>query len=171
MPFGLADGLGIVFGSEPFDATETASPIEEIEPVVRHVMSPDRIGGHPAPDLSRIRPKWLTKSYDRRYLSDLSTVLAATVSRGRHPLDIGIADAIVVADPVHPAAPALDRSAVADVNLPARRIGLPRIVDRALHRALLLVHATFLPLADEADVEEDGITQGRELRIGAHADC
>jgi len=30
MPFSLADGLGVVFGSEAFDATETATPIEEI---------------------------------------------------------------------------------------------------------------------------------------------
>ena len=107
----------------------------------------------------------VNESFQTRISAFLSNALADGARR-RGALDGGIADAIIVADPVDPTAAALDRAAVAEVDLPGRRLVLPGISDRPLHRVLLALDAAFLPLADEADVQKDGIAQRRQLRLG-----
>ena len=90
----------------------------------------------------------------------LSTVLAA----GRRILELGATDAAVVTDPVDPARPAKRCAAIAELDLPVRRLGFFAVGEGLLHRLLLLLNALFLPLADKADVEEDGVAKRRDFR-------
>ena len=79
---------------------------------------------------------------------------------GRDRAERGVTDAIVEADPIDPDALAAG-VAVAQLNPPRRRLGLSHIVERALHRLGLRLHARLLPLAVDPDVERHRIAKRR----------
>ena len=109
----------------------------------------------------RIGPKWLTNSCARRHPTDLSTVLTAAA---RAP-DLGATDAGVVTDPIDAPRSPERGPTIAELNRPARRLGLLAVGESLLHRLLLLLDALFLPLTDEADIEEHRIANRRKFCI------
>src|SRR6185295_4494654 len=81
----------------------------------------------------------------------------------------GVANAIVETDPVDPQALTAG-VAIAHLHAPQGQRSLLHIFERALHRLGLGFDAALLPLAIDADVQLDRVTQ-RRTRMGSPAKC
>ena len=96
--------------------------------------------------------------------NDPGPELARFPRRRRRRNQALVANTVVEPDPVDPL-PAAPCVAIAQLHPPDRRILLADIFERRLPSVVLAIHATSVPVTDEADVEKHRVVQWRR-RIG-----